>query len=51
MYRVIHSLNYNREDVLRVLSLAEGYVHLVTHPAMTLNEAAKRISGVRKAVK
>lgn len=51
MYRVTHSLDYNREDVVRVLALAEGYIHLMTHPAMTLSEAARRISGVRRAVK
>lgn len=51
-WRLIHSNGcVTRSDLMSAASVMEAYATLINHPAFTLAKVAKKVSGIRKAIK
>ncbi len=51
-WKLIHAPNgLTQGDFYIIAGIMEAYNLLITHPAFTLKKVAKKISGIRKAIK
>jgi hypothetical protein len=52
LYEAIHNKEKIRDiTICRLVKAAQAYKQLIDHPAMTLKEVQKTVSGIRKAIK